>query len=191
MKKFLKIFIFLEIILFAYIFNTSIYNIYEKNNISSENLKGYVLEETSPEILDKFYTIFTEEYSQNKLELINNTLTSTDKSVYDLYCYPLNEFVQKQPISNSILLQYHELQKEDFLDSVGVFYTDLRADEIKEIASQLSVAISDFENEAIPYSMVLKLNLFNFVILYIVLQIIYCIYTSYSCLLYTSDAADE
>lgn len=180
MKKFLKIFIFLEIILFAYIFNTSIYNIYEKNNISSENLKGYVLEETSPEILDKFYTIFTEEYSQNKLELINNTLTSTDKSVYDLYCFPLNEFVQKQPISNSILLQYHELQKEDFLDSVGVFYTDLRADEIKEIASQLSVAISDFENEAIPYSMVLKLNLFNFVILYIVLQIIYCIYTSYS-----------
>ena len=180
MKKFLKIFIFLEIILFAYIFNTSIYNIYEKNNISSENLKGYVLEETSPEILDKFYTIFTEEYSQNKLELINNTLTSTDKSVYDLYCYPLNKFVQKQPISQSILLQYHELKKEDFLDSVGVFYTDLRADEIKEIASQLSVAISDFENEAIPYSMVLKLNLFNFVILYIVLQIIYCIYTSYS-----------
>lgn len=180
MKKFLKIFIFLEIILFAYIFNTSIYNIYEKNNISSENLKGYVLEETSPEILDKFYTIFTEEYSQNKLELINNTLTSTDKSVYDLYCYPLNEFVQKQPISQSILLQYHELQKEDFLDSVGVFYTDLRADEIKEIASQLSVAISDFENEAIPYRMVLKLNLFNFVILYIVLQIIYFIYTSYS-----------
>lgn len=180
MKKFLKIFIFLEIILFAYIFNTSIYNIYEKNNISSENLKGYVLEETSPEILDKFYTIFTEEYSQNKLELINNTLTSTDKSIYDLYCYPLNEFAQKQPISQSILLQYHELQKEDFLDSVGVFYTDLRADEIKEIASELSVAISDFENEAIPYSMVLKFNLFNFVILYIVLQIIYCIYTSYS-----------
>lgn len=180
MKKFLKIFIFLEIILFAYIFNTSIYNIYEKNNISSKNLKGYVLEETSPEILDKFYTIFTGEYSQNKLELINNTLTSTDKSVYDLYCYPLNEFVQKQPISQSILLQYHELQKEDFLDSVGVFYTDLRADEIKEIASQLSVTISDFENEAIPYRMVLKFNLFNFVILYIVLQIIYCIYTSYS-----------
>ena len=180
MKKFLKIFIFLEIILFAYIINTSIYNIYEKNNISSENLKGYVLEETSPEILDKFYKIFTEEYSQNKLELINNTLTSTDKSVYDLYCYPLNEFAQKQPISKSISLQYHELQKEDFLDSVGVFYTDLRSDEIKEIASQLSVAISDFENEAIPYSMVLKLNLFNFVILYIVLQIIYCIYTSYS-----------
>lgn len=29
MKKFLKIFIFLEVILFAYIFNTSIYNIYE------------------------------------------------------------------------------------------------------------------------------------------------------------------
>ena len=180
MKNFLKIFIFLEIILLAYIFNTSIYNIYEKNNIATEKLEGYVLEETSPEILDKFYTIFTEKYSQNKLELINNTLTSTDKSVYDLYCYPLNEFTQKQPISSSILFQYHELQKEDFLDSVGVFYTDLPVNAIKEIASQLSVTINTFENDAIPYSMVLELNLLNFVILFIVLQIIYCIYTSYS-----------
>ena len=180
MKNFLKIFIFLEIILFAYIFNTSIYNIYEKNNIATEKLEGYVLEETSPEILDKFYTIFTENYSQNKLELINNTLTSTDKSVYDLYCYPLNEFTQKQPISSSILFQYHELQEEDFLDSIGVFYTDLPVNVIKEIASQLSVTINTFENDAIPYSMVLELNLLNFVILFIVLQIIYCIYTSYS-----------
>ena len=174
----MKIFIFLEIILLAYIFNTSIYNIYEKNNIATEKLEGYVLEETSPEILDKFYTIFTEKYSQNKLELINNTLTSTDKSVYDLYCYPLNEFTQKQPISSSILFQYHELQEEDFLDSIGVFYTDLPVNAIKEIASQLSVTINTFENDAIPYSMVLELNLLNFVILFIVLQIIYC--TSYS-----------
>ena len=78
------------------------------------------------------------------------------------------------------MFQYHELQKEDFLDSVGVFYTDLPANAIKEIASQLSVAINNFENDAIPYSMVLELNLLNFVILFIVLQIIYCIYTSYS-----------
>ena len=78
------------------------------------------------------------------------------------------------------MFQYHELQKEDFLDSVGVFYTDLPANAIKEIASQPSVAINNFENEAIPYSMVLELNLLNFVILFIVLQIIYCIYTSYS-----------
>lgn len=180
MKKFLKIFIFLEVILFAYIFNTSIYNIYEKNNITAKNLKGYVLEETSPEVLDRFYTLFTKEYSHNKLELINNTLTSTDKSVYDLYCFPLNSFTQKQPISSSILFQYHELQKEDFLDSVGVFYTDLPNDAIKEIASRLSVAINNFESDSIPYSMVLELNLVNFIILFIVIQIIYCIYTSYS-----------
>lgn len=180
MKKFLKIFIFLEVILFAYIFNTSIYNIYEKNNIAAKNLKGYVLEETSSEVLDRFYTLFTKEYSHNKLKLINNTLTSTDKSVYDLYCFPLNSFTQKQPISSSILFQYHELQKEDFLDSVGVFYTDLPNDAIKEIASRLSVAINNFESDSIPYSMVLELNLVNFIILFIVIQIIYCIYTSYS-----------
>ena len=60
MKKFLKIFIILEILLFAYIFNSSIYNIYEKNNIAADNLSGYVIEETSPETLNQFYSIFTE-----------------------------------------------------------------------------------------------------------------------------------
>ena len=75
------------------------------------------------------------------------------------------------------MFQYHELQEEDFLDSIGVFYTDLPVNAIKEIASQLSVTINTFENDAIPYSMVLELNLLNFVILFIVLQIIY---TSYS-----------
>ncbi len=180
MKNFLKIFIFLEVILFTYIFNTSIYNIYEKNNVATENLKGYVLEDTSPEILNEFYSIFTKEYSNNKLEIINNTLTSTDKSIYDLYCYPLSDFMQKQPISHAILFQYHELRKEDFLDSVGVFYTDLQDNEVEKIASKLSVTINNFENETIPYSMVLKLSSLNFIILFIAVQIIYCIYTSYS-----------
>lgn len=72
------------------------------------------------------------------------------------------------------------MQKEDFLDSVGVFYTDLPNDAIKEIASRLPVAINNFESDSIPYSMILELNLVNFIILFIVIQIIYCIYTSYS-----------
>ena len=54
MKNFLKIFVFLEILLFAYIFNSSIYNIYEKNNIAADNLSGYMLEEPSPEILNQY-----------------------------------------------------------------------------------------------------------------------------------------
>lgn len=71
-------------------------------------------------------------------------------------------------------------RRKIFLDSVGVFYTDLPNDAIKEIASRLSVAINNFESDSIPYSMVLELNLVNFIILFIVIQIIYCIYTSYS-----------
>ena len=180
MKKFLKIFIILEILLFAYIFNSSIYNIYEKNNIAADNLSGYVIEETSPETLNQFYSIFTENYPNNKIELINNTLTSTDNSVYDLYCYPLDKFEQKQPVSQTIEFKYHELTKEDFLDSVGIFYTDLSDDEIDQLAPQLSTPIIEYEDTSIPYSMILELNLFNFIILFIVILIIYGIYTSYS-----------
>ena len=180
MKKFLKIFIFLEILLFIYIFNSSIYNIYEKNNIAADNLSGYVIEEISPETLNQFYSIFTENYPNNKIELINNTLTSTDNSVYDLYCYPLDKFEQKQPVSQTIEFKYHELTKEDFLDSVGIFYTDLSDDEIDQLATQLSTSIIEYEDTSIPYSMILELNLFNFIILFIVILIIYGIYTSYS-----------
>ena len=180
MKKFLKIFIILEILLFAYIFNSSIYNIYEKNNIAADNLSGYVIEETSPETLNQFYSIFTENYPNNKIELINNTLTSTDNSVYDLYCYPLDKFEQKQPVSQTIEFKYHELTKEDFLDSVGIFYTDLSDGEIDQLATQLSTPIIEYEDTSIPYSMILELNLFNFIILFIVILIIYGIYTSYS-----------
>lgn len=180
MKNFLKIFVFLEILLFAYIFNSSIYNIYEKNNIAADNLSGYMLEEPSPEILNQFYNTFIENYPNNKLEIINNTLTTTDESVYDLYCYPIDEFSQKQPVSSTIELQFYELTKEDFLDSVGVFYTDLSDEEISQLATQLSTQIIEYEDEAIPYSMILELNLFNFLILFIVILIIYGIYTSYS-----------
>ena len=180
MKNFLKIFVFLEILLFAYIFNSSIYNIYEKNNIAADNLSGYMVEETSPEILNQFYTTFIENYPNNKLEIINNTLTTTDKSAYDLYCYPLDKFSQKQPVSQTIEFEYHELTKEDFLDSVGIFYTDLSLEEIDQLSAQLSTQIIKYEDTSIPYSMILELNLFNFVILFIVILIIYCIYTSYS-----------
>lgn len=180
MKKFLKIFVLLEILLFTYIFNSSIYNIYEKNNIATDNLSGYMIEEASPEILNQFYTLFTENYANNKIELINNTVTSTDNSVYELYCYPLDEFEQKQPISKTIEFKYHELTLEDFLDSVGIFYTDLSDDEINRLEAQLSTQIIEYKDTTIPYSMVLQLNLLNFLILFIVILIIYGIYTSYS-----------
>lgn len=180
MKNFFKIFVFLEILLFAYIFNSSIYNIYEKNNIAADNLSGYMIEETSPEILNQFYTTFIEHYPNNKLEIINNTLTTTDKSTYDLYFYPLDEFSQKQPVSSTIEFEYYELTIEDFLDSVGIFYTDLSVDEINQLATQLSTQIIEYEDTSIPYSMILELNLFNFIILFIVILIIYGIYTSYS-----------
>ena len=66
------------------------------------------------------------------------------------------------------------------MDSVGIFYTDLSDGEIDQLATQLSTQIIEYEDTSIPYSMILELNLFNFIILFIVILIIYGIYTSYS-----------
>lgn len=71
-------------------------------------------------------------------------------------------------------------QKKIFWIVSGIFYTDLSDDEIDQLATQLSTPIIEYEDTSIPYSMILELNLFNFIILFIVILIIYGIYTSYS-----------
>ena len=57
---------------------------------------------------------------------------------------------------------------------------DVSLDTIKSVENGRRAMSCLLYTSAIPYSMVLELNLLNFVILFIVLQIIYCIYTSYS-----------
>lgn len=180
MRNFLKVFVLLEIMLFTYIFNSSIYNIYEKNNIASNGLYGYTFEDGNSNNLDRFYDMFMENYPEYKLETIHNTLTSTDKSVYELHCYPINDFSRRQPISQTMQFEYYELTKEDFLDSVGNFYTNVPYEKLLTIASELETNIKPFKDNTIPYNMVFNLNILNFAILLVIIQIIYCIYTSYS-----------
>ena len=47
MKRFLKLFIFLQTLILVFLFVTSIYNIYEKNNIINNNNVAYQLEDNS------------------------------------------------------------------------------------------------------------------------------------------------
>ena len=135
-----------------------------------------MIEETSPETLNQFYSIFTENYPNNKIELINNTLTSTDNSVYDLYCHPLDKFEQNNLFLKQSNLSTHELTKKIFW-IVSAYSIRICLDEIDQLATQLSTPIIEYEDTSIPYSMILELNLFNFIILFIVILIIYGIYT--------------
>lgn len=179
MRRFLKIFLFLQVVLLLYVFNNSIYNIYEKNNINNSELEGYQLEEINVDDLSNFYDHFMNEYSNAKLQLVKNTVSSTKKSIYKIYSYPVDRLPKKRLVSTDIKLEYYNLSKNEFIDSTGIFYSDLLEQDIEAITRSTGIKIIEYKDD-ISYKKVFKYNSFNLIVLLFVIQMIYCIYTSYN-----------
>lgn len=180
MKHFLKIFILIELLLFSYIFTTSVYNIYEKNHVTSNNMKCYAIQENDPELMGNFFEELSEAVGNHKVMMTVNTITQTDKTEYDLYCMPFERFSKKQPVTSSLHYNYKELTKDDFTDSTGLFYTDMPDEQIKELASASDLTLKTVLKDTISYGVFFKLYAVDFLVLFAVIQIVYCIYTSYS-----------
>jgi hypothetical protein len=175
----MKLFLVLQSILLIYIFNSSFYSIYEKNNINDNSLTGYKLGEVNIDSLSKFYDTFLTNYPDANIQLIKNTVSSTKKSVYEIYSYPFEQLEQKPAVSSNIELKHYRLSKQHFIDSSGIFYCNLEVDEIQKIGEEIGIIINE-HSDYIPYNKALKYNLFNFIILIWMIQIIYCIYLSYN-----------
>lgn len=180
MKHFLKIFILIETLLFSYIFVTSIYNIYEKNHVVSGNMQGYAIQENDPESMGRFFDEISAAISDNKIKLFVNTVTETNKTVYDIYSLPFDKADNKQPVSSTMHYNYKALTKDDFTDSTGLFYTDIPEDKINDLAVDSGLTLKKVSEENISYSVFFRLFLIDFIVLLAVIEIVYCIYTSYS-----------
>lgn len=180
MKHFLKIFILIEVLLFSYIFVTSIYNIYEKNHVVSGSMQGYAIQENDPERFGKFYDEIAASAEGHKVRMFVNTVTETKKTEYDIYCLPFDSSDNKQPVTSSMRYNYKELTKDDFTDSTGLFYTDMPEDKINKLAADAGLTLKQIFEESISYSVFFKLFLIDFIVLLAVIEIVYCIYTSYS-----------
>ncbi len=180
MKHFLKIFILIETLLFSYIFVTSIYNIYEKNHVVSGNMQGYAIQENDPESMGRFYDEISATISDNKIKLYVNTVTETNKTVYDIYSLPFDKADNKQPVSSTMHYNYKALTKDDFTDSTGLFYTDIPENKINDLAKDSGLTLKKVSEEKISYSVFFRLFLIDFIVLLAVIEIVYCIYTSYS-----------
>ena len=102
MKHYLKLFIVIELILFSYIFTSSIFQIYEKNHVTSDSMNCYVLTNTDPDKLANFYNELVIKIENYKFEQTINTVSETNNTEYILYCFPFEKFTQKQPITSSI-----------------------------------------------------------------------------------------
>ena len=180
MKKFLIIFVVLQLLLFTFIFNSSIYDIYEKNHIQTPGFNGINVEQASGEELGILYEAILTKYPDAELETIKVEETSTEKTVYRLSVQPYDQIAKNNKISASITLSYQPMTKTDFLDGHGIFYTTLPFEKIDEIASESSLVVKPLDEEKISYTGIITLNIYNFLILLLVLLLTYSIYTSCS-----------
>lgn len=179
MKKLLFIFLIGQLVLLSYIFNKSVYDIYELNNLGDSSLEGWIIEAVSGNELNGLYNEFNDHCLSKqacRLQLVKTPVSENNTFVYEIYHSQIKDLDQPQSISSDTVFSYHQLTKEEFVDSSGVFYTDLPPETLQGFADGLGIAIERYSNN-IAYAQIIKNNILNFAVLLILTQLVLFIYT--------------
>ncbi|WP_227395994.1 hypothetical protein [Jeotgalibacillus aurantiacus] len=179
MKKLLFLFLIGQLFLLSYIFNKSVYDIYELNNLGDQSLDAYIIEGFSGNELNALYSDFESQCLAEDgcaLQLIKTPVSSNQTFIYEVYHSQVQDIHKPKSISADTTFTYHPLEKEDFIDSNGVFYTDLSFQDVTRSAEAVGVTIEPYENN-IAYNQIVKNNALNFAILLILTQLVLFIYT--------------
>ncbi|KGX85561.1 hypothetical protein [Pontibacillus litoralis] len=178
MKKLLFIFLLGQLMLLSYIFNQSIYAIFELNHLGDSSLDGYIAEDASSDHLLAIYEQVSEEcFGENDCQLqLIKTPVSDQHIVYDVYHSEVASIEQPKAIAANKTFRYFPLTNEEFVDSNGVFYTDLDSKVLDQIANQVGISIKPYQS-MINYKQIILYNALNFGILLIISQLVLFIYT--------------
>lgn len=177
MGKFIKIFIFLQILVLQFIFITSIYNIYEKNNIIGNNETAFYLENPNPNELENIY----EYLNANKIgfEQIRSEPDIKNNINYVIFYSKYSNLNKKNAISKDIKISYKFSHKEDFIDSTGIFYISKDNDNIiKKLNDTYNLNIKEYKEDKIPYKNILIINGINIYFLMIFSILTYFMFIS-------------
>lgn len=179
MKKLLFIFLMGQLLLLSYIFSESVYDIYELNNLGDTSLKAYIVESFSGNELNELYEGISSLCLSDKtcrLQLVKTPVSSEGNFIYDIYHSQVKDINNPESISSDTFFNYHQLSKEDFVDNNGVFYSDLSSDKLNSISKKIGITIEPY-NDNIAYSQVIRYNILNFIILFLLTQLVLFIYT--------------
>lgn len=179
MKKLLFIFLVGQLLLLSYIFNKSVYDIYELNNLGDNSLEAYIMEDFSGSKLNQLYNeIDLNCLSSEKcnLQIIKTPLSNDNSIIYDIYHSDIKDISQFSSIDSNNIYNYYNLTKDDFVDNNGVFYTDIDIDILYKITNEVGIKISPYNNK-IEYTQIINLSIFNFIILILLTQLVLFIYT--------------
>lgn len=179
MKKLLFIFLTGQLLLLSYIFNQSVYQIYELNNIGDSSLEMYMVKDSSSGKLEKLYQLYSEDClttNNCEIQLVKTPISEEQKMIYEIYHSQVEGINTPSSIRTENTFHYLPLTKEDFVDSNGVFYTNLPIEKLSEFEKQAQIDIETYNN-LIEYKEIIKFNLFNFIVFLIISQLILFIYT--------------
>ncbi|HDR3890879.1 TPA: hypothetical protein QCO65_005455 [Bacillus cereus] len=179
MKKLLVVFLIGQLLLLSYIFNKSIYEIYELNNVGDSSLNEYIIEDFSGNKLNELYEEINSIYLSNKdfqLQIVKTPISKDNYFIYDIYHSKVDNINKYKSISLNKKFNYHLLTKEDFVDSNGIFSTNIKLDDLNKLSEKIGITIKPY-SEDVSYSKIVNLSNLNFVILLILTQLVLFIYT--------------
>lgn len=179
MKKLLFIFLTGQMLLLSYIFNQSIYQIYELNNIGDTSLEMYEVKDSTGDKLQNLYQLVNEDCLTAKecsIQVVKTPLSEDHKIIYDIYHSQVKDIRTPKSIRSNNVFNYQNLTQEDFVDSNGIFYTDLSIEKLALFEQQAHIDIVPFNN-MIEYKEIVKFNFLNFIVFLIITQLILFIYT--------------
>mgnify|MGYP003436723706 FL=1 len=171
MKRFLKLFIFLQTLILVFLFVTSIYNIYEKNNIINNNNVAYQLEDNSATNRGELYDELIKD--NIPFEFIKNDLKS-ESIVYHVFKSPNSTQKEYSILASDSRIEYFSANKQDFQDSSGIFYTNPNF----SISKNSNLDIVQVNENNINYNQILLVNGINLIVLLLFSIIVYFIFTS-------------
>ena len=175
MKKFIRVFIFLQICLAIYLFNISFLDMYDKNNILPNDYNKYEIADNSVEnrkIL--FNTIRSSNYN---LITLKSNYEYDNKSRYKIFSLKEINY-KKKPLSQSVVYSYGVLNYNRWQDSTNTFYSNSSINELNSILKGKGIEIKEVDKDLIDYRIVIKYFAFNIILLLVNVQLVYLIYFS-------------
>ncbi|HDX9578139.1 TPA: hypothetical protein ROX88_001662 [Bacillus pseudomycoides] len=176
MKRFISLFMVLQFLLLTFIFTTSIYDIYEKNHIIHNGDQAYQLKNPTGENLGKLYDNMLA--NGHRLEFIRTKPNIENHTNYTIYYSDPSAIQQRKAVARNVTFDYVKIQREDFVDSTGIFYTNIHSNKVKKIASDLNLSIEPYVEDQISYRQILIVNGVNLLFLLIFTILIYFLYIS-------------
>lgn len=175
MKKFMLLFIIGQLFVYSFIFSKSFYDVYILNNITNSNLNAYYIDDVTGNNLERIYNCLVEYNAE--IEIVKEPVSNNSIQEYRVLYSNNLKISKKVPINKDKKITYAELSKDDFVDSIGVFYTELNHNDMNKISEELELEIKAYGENPIDYIQILKNNGVNFTILLVITQVILFIYT--------------